>query len=204
MIVVLLAQILRPKGKTLGMELLPATDRPELMQGLTDLFNLPTLPSAGHVVSSDLQTVGVDLSLVPLDELLDYRHENKDLYRSYARNVRGFVRDISTLPAPQRQGSLEDRQDELADLANDLRKTSRRAWKRPASFALSGAGAVWTAASGDFLAALLALGALAAGLKEDGRRGSWSFQLSLFLSWRIQVPLTRIIHEVPESASRTV
>lgn len=122
----------------------------------------------------------MDLSLVPLDEVLDYRQENKDLYRRYARNVRAFVRDISTLPVPQRQESLKDRQDELADLANDLRKTSGSAWKRPASFKLSGAGAVWTAASGDPLGALFALGALAAGLKERERReaGVFSFLFS--------------------------
>ena len=179
LILVLLAQILRPKGKALGMELIPATDRPELMNGLTELLNIPSLPSAGNVVSADLQTVGVDLSLVPLDEVLDYRQQNKDIYQRYARNVQGFVRAVSTLPTDERKTAMEDRQDELADLANELRKMSRKAWKRPASFALSGAGAVW-AASGDPFGALLALGALAAGLEEGGtaEAGAFSFLFS--------------------------
>ena len=86
---------------------------------------------------------------------------------------------VSTLPTDERKTAMEDRQDELADLANELRKMSRKAWKRPASFALSGAGAVW-AASGDPIGALLAFGALAAGLEEGGKAeaGAFSFLFS--------------------------
>jgi hypothetical protein len=180
LILVLLAQILRPKGKVLGMNLIPATDRPELMSGLTELLNIPSLPSAGHVVSSDLETVGVNLSLIPLDEVLDYRQQHKDIYQRYARNVRSFVQTIGTLPNQERKAALEDRKKELADLANELRKMSGKAWKKPASFALSGAGAVWTAVSGDPFGALFALGALAAGLGEGNKTeaGAFSFLFS--------------------------
>ena len=180
LILVLLAQILRPKGKELGMELIPATDLPVIMNGLVELLNIPSLPSAGNVVTYDLQTVGVDLSLIPLDEVLDYRQQNKEIYQRYARNVRGFIRDVSTLPSDERATAMDDRQEELADLANALRKMSRKAWKLPASFALSGAGAVWTAASGNPLGALLALGALATGLEKGGKAeaGAFSFLFS--------------------------
>jgi hypothetical protein len=179
-ILVLLAQLLRPKGNALGVALTPATDRPELVQALSELLDAPALPSAGHVVTSDLLTVGVDLSLVPLDEVLDYRQQNREIYRQYARNVRAFVRDLAGVSAPDRTSALADRQEELAELSNDLRRASRAAWKRPASFALSGGGAVWTATTGDPLGALLALGAFATGLEtgQTNSAGAFSFLFS--------------------------
>lgn len=50
LVLVLLAQILRPRGQNLGLDLSPATDRPELVGALQELL---------------LQTVGVDLTDVP-------------------------------------------------------------------------------------------------------------------------------------------
>ena len=65
LILVLLSQILRPKGTALGFDLSPATDRPQLIGALTERLSLPSIPSCGHGVSLDLATVGVDLSTVP-------------------------------------------------------------------------------------------------------------------------------------------
>jgi len=70
LILVLLAQILRPRGASMGLDLSPATDQPRIVKALTELLELPTAPSAGHVVAFDLETVSVDLSAVPLDEVL--------------------------------------------------------------------------------------------------------------------------------------
>jgi hypothetical protein len=70
LILVLLSQILRSYGPKLGAELSPATDRPEVVRALGELLSLPDSPSAGHVVSLDLETVSVDLRLVPMDEVL--------------------------------------------------------------------------------------------------------------------------------------
>ena len=46
LILVLLAQILQPRGAALGVELLPVTDRPQLVSALTELLSHPDAPSA--------------------------------------------------------------------------------------------------------------------------------------------------------------
>ena len=70
LILVLLAQILRPNGGTQGMDLCPATDMPQIHRALGELLSIPSFVSSGHVVSMDLETVGINLSSKPLDEIL--------------------------------------------------------------------------------------------------------------------------------------
>ncbi|MFB8238301.1 hypothetical protein ACFC58_17285 [Kitasatospora purpeofusca] len=115
-------------------------------------------------VHRDLEDVGVDLSPVPLDEILDFRNRYGDDYKTYARELREFVRalDITDHPA-DRQRLLSDRSESLADQATALRR-ARRAWGRPlASLALAGAGAAWTLHQPDLVGALLGLSQAASG-----------------------------------------
>jgi hypothetical protein len=81
LILVLLSQILRPHGEKLGAELSPATDRPQLVHALQELLSLPDMLSAPHVVALDLETISVDLRLVPMNEVLGFRKENLKEYR---------------------------------------------------------------------------------------------------------------------------
>ncbi len=179
LILVLLSQILRPKGTALGLDLSPATDRPQLIEALTEFLSLPTLPSAGHVVSLDLTTVGVDLSAVSIDEVLGFRADHLAAYRQYARSVRRFVRELSLLPLEERRRALDEREAELTDLAAQLRKTARRFWRRPASFALSIAGAAWRLSAGDPVGAALGVGAAILGMKgEKTETGAYSYLFS--------------------------
>ncbi len=180
LVLVLLSQILRPKGSALGLDLSPATDRPQLVQALTELLSLPNLPSAGHVVALDLATVGVDLSAVPIDEVLGFRAEHLAAHRQYARAVRRFVRELSLLPSGERDAALDDRETELTELAAQLRKTARRFWRRPASFALSIAGAAWRLTMGDPIGAAIGVGAaIAGGVKGDkAETGAYSYLFS--------------------------
>jgi hypothetical protein len=163
LILVLLAQILRPRGPPMGFDLSPATDQFRIVRALTEFLDLPAAPSAGHVVAFDLQTVSVDLSSVPLDEVLSFREGNRSEHRRYVRSVREFARELSLMPEQERASAFKDRQAELDDLANDLKRTARSAWKRPASFALGLAGASWTYATGDPTGALLGAGAILVG-----------------------------------------
>jgi hypothetical protein len=183
LILVLLAQILRPAGAKLGLELSPTTDRPELIGGLAELLSVPSLSSAGAVVYSDLETVGVNLGSVPLDEILDYRRQHHAPYRAYARGVRDFVRHLSVLGPGEREAALSDRLAELADVAVDLRRLGRSAWKKPASLALAGSGAVWSVANGDPLGAVLGLTAtlLGEGPQSDDaqRAGAFSYLFTM-------------------------
>ena len=67
-VLVLLAQILRSKRQEVGMELSPATDRPQLVEALSEPLADGSPASIGRVVAFDLETVAPDLSAVPLDE----------------------------------------------------------------------------------------------------------------------------------------
>jgi hypothetical protein len=93
-VLVLLAQILRPRGRNEGVELSPATDRPEIQSALSEVLGLAPFHSAGHVVSRDLEVVGVDLSSRPLEEILEFKAEHGAEFRTYARDLREFVRSV--------------------------------------------------------------------------------------------------------------
>jgi hypothetical protein len=178
LVLVLLAQVLRPYGKMIGKELSPATDRPELTDALAELLSLPLAPSSGHVISSDLETVSVDLGPVPIAEVLSFRQEHYQEHRAYIRAVRQFVRDLSLLPRKEIPEAFDDRREELRDIAADLKRISGKAWKRPASFALSMVGAAWMLTTGDPIGAFLAAGAGILGGeagREKGEIGAYSY-----------------------------
>ncbi len=179
-VLVLLAQILRPKGPHLGMELSPATDHPQLVEALSELLAGGLPASAGRVVAFDLETVAPDLSSVPLDEVLGFRKVHHREFREYARNVRQFVREVSTLPVREREKAFRDRQEQIRDLASDLKNTGRKAWRRPASFALTITGAAWKWQTGDPIGALLAaagaVGAAVGGGRTEVNAYSYLFQ----------------------------
>lgn len=156
LILTLLSQILRPYGSARQICLNPVTDRPRLVSALAEMLSLPTAPSHGQVVSFDLNAVGVDVGAVPIDEILSFRHENLAQYSQYRRSIRLFAHELGRMSAEERDLAFEDRQAKLDEMAADLKRTSRRAWKKPASFALGFTGAAWTLASGDPLGAVLA------------------------------------------------
>jgi hypothetical protein len=177
LVLVLLAQILRSHGPKLGAELSPATDRPDVMQALEELLSLPDSPSAAHVVSLDLETVSVDLRLVPMDEVLGFRKEYFKEHRAYVRSVRKLTRDLAQLPVEEREEELKDRRDELQAIANDLKTVSRKAWRRPAGFALGMAGAFWKLKGNDYMGTLLAAAGAVVALKskEKADTGAYSY-----------------------------
>lgn len=164
LILVLLSQALCPTGKKHGLNLIPVTDRPDVHQSLIELLDLPLMPSAGHVVSFDLQTVGGDLGPVPLDEVLDFRNQYGAICRKYMRDLERYLREISGLPRDEQVHALEQRQKEITDTAGDLRQITPQDWAHVVSFAFTLAGAVWTTTRGDLIGGLLTAGAEAANL----------------------------------------
>ncbi|HEY4219379.1 MAG TPA: hypothetical protein VGM67_19680 [Gemmatimonadaceae bacterium] len=177
MVLVLLAQILRSNSHTLGVELCPTTDRPEVLQALGDLLNSADLPSAGKVVSLDLNHVGVDLSDVPIDQVLEFRQRHGPELQSYARDVRAFVRLVGVVPESERRSAYPDREAELKHRAFELARESQSYWRQPAAFLLGilGAAATLAGASG-FGAAFAAGGAFAnLGSPKQGAGGAYSY-----------------------------
>lgn len=179
LVLVLLAQILRPSGKGQGLDLAPATDRPELVGALRELLAIESAPSTGHVVALDLQTVGVDLEDVPLDEVLGFRRAHLSEHRRYATDVRRFVRDLSLLSQPERERELATRKQDIQEAAASLRGLSTKAWKRRAAFGLSIAGAAWTATTGNPVGAALAVGGAILGFQSTPKEsGAYSYLFS--------------------------
>jgi hypothetical protein len=162
LVLVLLAQILRSRGREEGLELLPATDVPLIHAALQDFLEIPSPISAGHVVSLDVNTVGLDLSAVPIDEVLDYRKENAASYRSYMRSIRQLVRLMQGLSDEDQQSALRDRREEISDMASSLQKSVPKTWRKRAAFGLQLVGAGVRAHSGDVPGAALATAATVA------------------------------------------
>ena len=158
LILVLLAQILRPKGVDMGMTLSPATDRPCLVDALKEIISKPdaSSPSISDIVSFDMAMVGVDLGSVPMEEILDFRQQNYSQHRDYSLSVRKFARELSLMPPEERPVVFEQRQEELDDAVSALKKVNRIAWRKPISFGISFAGAAWTYHSGDPIGAAIA------------------------------------------------
>ncbi|MFF2548382.1 hypothetical protein ACFVUY_38300 [Kitasatospora sp. NPDC058063] len=122
------------------------------------------------LVHQDAVDVGVDLSGVPLDEVLDFRRQHGEGYRRYARELRRFVAALDAAPMTIDKLRLRrDRSQEIADYAADLRR-ARRGWVRPlASLALAAAGAAWTLRQADVVGSAVAAAGAAAGFTSPGR-----------------------------------
>ncbi len=164
LILVLLAQILRPVGREHGFDLWPTTDREDVHKGLGELLSLPIMASASHVVSLDLETVGIDLSAVPIQDILEFRAEYREDYRSYTRQLRQFIYDAGRLTSADDANILKHRQNEISFAARSLRANTIRTWGRRAAFGLSLAGAVWTIGTQDRLSGLFTATSAIAGL----------------------------------------
>jgi hypothetical protein len=193
LILVLLAQILRPRGEEYGVELFPATDQPKLQRALVELLSLPTLRSAGHVVTLDMQTVGLDLSAVPLDDILEFRDKHGLEHRRYMRNLRRFVDEIASLQDEEQARRLRDRTSEIADAAASLRSVHESLAKRGAlagkvlGMGCSIAGALWPDSGigllgGLFSGASGAAGALEPKLAPEAAAYSYMFEAQRHLN----------------------
>ncbi|HXG26527.1 MAG TPA: hypothetical protein VNL94_06720 [Candidatus Binatia bacterium] len=182
-ILVLISQLARGRGRRLGLDLHPVTSDRSAASGMVETLGLPTAPSAGHVVTLDLEAVGVDLSTVPLDEVIGFRDQHAAEFRAYARKLRELVAALSPLDQADRDRLLADRREEMADEAHSLRKTAMRAWQTAqpvASVGLGVVGATWAVQEGNlgWAALNLALGIVGAALPQS-EVGAYSYLYSV-------------------------
>jgi hypothetical protein len=71
-ILVLLSQLARQRGTRRGMDLHPVTSEYSAVEDVLELLSLPAMPSAGRVVTLDMESVALNLQSVPLDDILDF------------------------------------------------------------------------------------------------------------------------------------
>lgn len=171
----LLAQLAREAGQRQGFDLHPATNTDRAAEVLGSFFNLKPMPSRGHVVSFDLETVSIDLDAVPLDDVLGFRRDNADAYRKYMSDLRAFALQLSLAEEVERKRMLADRRAEIDEQARELTGRVRKAFKSPkkvTGFGLGLAGAAWSLATMNPVpAALGVLGAIT-GMAPDKASGS--------------------------------
>jgi hypothetical protein len=176
-ILVLLAQLARGAGSRRGLNLHPFTDQPEAIDGLVQVLGLQPLPSAGSVVALDLEQVTLNLETVPLEDVLVFRAEYASEHRAYVRNLRKFLRELSSIADPrERLRAIADRREELSEAAHDLKQSAQRRLRRPlAGFALGIAGAGWAGIGDPIGAALTAAGLIVSGLPGGSEPTAYSY-----------------------------
>ncbi|HJT95370.1 MAG TPA: DUF6236 family protein [Mycobacterium sp.] len=171
----LLAQFAREAGQRQGFDLHPATNDPRIGQAFDNLLNLEPMPSRGHVISLDIETVAIDLSAVPLDEVLSFRSEHADSFRRYRTNLRSFALELSLADPGEQHAMLADRRATLEEEARALTHRVRQSFKsgkRVTGFGLGVAGAAWSVATSNPVPAVLGLLGAATGMAPDTKSGN--------------------------------
>jgi hypothetical protein len=182
LVLTLFAQALRTTLGQRGINLHLATDSDDVVDGMASVLGFDSRVDAMNPLqlNNDLSDVGVDLSAVPLDEVLSFREENGQHYRAYAKGLRDLLASLAQAAPIERQQILQERKNDIRDQASDLRHLSRRAFgTQTATLLLSLAGAAWTLHTGDPIGAILAgaSAGLAAAPAEDGSVTAYSYLL---------------------------
>jgi len=181
-----LPQLVRGAAEADGLALQPVTGNPRSVRALMASLDLPGSPTRGSVVSADLEQVMFNLDIVPLDEVLDFRRQHGASYRSYARDLRRFVRGQATLEEDAREVAFADRREAIVDAADELRRLARKAWRRPlASFGLGIAGSAVALSLGNPIGAGISASAALLGLQrraDPATAYSYLFQVQERLS----------------------
>ena len=85
-ILVILGQLAREAGDRRGMAVHPATDWPGAATDLLDTLSREPMPSCEGVVKLDLEPVTLDLSTIPLEDVLKLREDHQVAHKAYMRS----------------------------------------------------------------------------------------------------------------------
>ncbi len=150
-ILVILGQLSRAAGAKRGLTIHPTTNQPKAIVDLINTLSMESMPSYGKVISFDLEPVTLNMSSIPLDDVLQFRTEHQTAYRTYIRDLRRFVAELAGIKNPEEQELLLlERRQEIADAAHDIRRsTTRSLMKNLSSWSLGIAGSAWSLSTGD-------------------------------------------------------
>lgn len=115
------------------------------------------MQTTSGTVILDAEPVKLNLDLVPLDEVLDFRAEHQASHKAYMRDIRRFMAELAHIDVlTDREAELLERREEIADTARDLQRVTRRAFRQNLrSCSLGIAGSAWSLATGDPLGFIL-------------------------------------------------
>ena len=179
-ILVILGQLAREAGDRRGMAIHPATDFPKAATDLLNTLSRERMPSCEGVVKLDLEPVTLDLSTIPLEDVLKLREEHREAHKAYMRSLRGFLVELGRISDPEeREAALLERRQEIADLAHDTRRSmGRSVRKNLKSWSMGIAGGAWSVLGGDILGATIGALGLGTDLVAGGREktvGAYSY-----------------------------
>ena len=165
-ILVILGQLARGAGERRELAVHPATDSPSAAADLLTALSREPMPSCNGIVKLDLEPVTLDLSSIPLEDVLKLREEHQKAHRAYMQSLRGFLVELGRIrDAPEREAALLERRQEIADLAHENRRSvGQSVGKSLASWSMGIAGGIWSATTGDILGATVGALGLGAGL----------------------------------------
>ncbi len=166
---------LRQDPKT-GALLSPSTDNPQYAENARKMWYAASdLASIAQVIESDSHQVGMDTSLVPMDEYLDFRRQNRTAHRRYMNSVRGFFEQVSASPEVRRPHLIAERRTEIREYAAELNKATIRSMAQPTSLIFAIAGVAWSACTLDPTGALIGTTSLLAGAVPQRDNGTYSY-----------------------------
>lgn len=150
---VLLAQLLRGAASRRGRILHPATGNSDAMGDFAKVMSMDWVPSSSGVIEFDLEPAGIDLSAVPLDDLLRFREEHGTAHRKYMLDLRRFMAEIASAEgAQERKALLRERKREMAERARELHRSANHALgMKLAARSLGLASCAWALGSGDLV-----------------------------------------------------
>ena len=165
-ILVILGQLSRGAGKRHGLVLHPATNSQQAAGDLVATLARDSMPSCSSVISFDLEPVSLDMSMIPLEDVLQLRQELGTSHKEYMRSLRGFLLELGQIEDPkEREVMLLQRRQEIADKAHDNQRSTRLSLgKNLASWSLGITGASWSLGTGDLLGVALGAAGLATGV----------------------------------------
>ncbi|MDE2981789.1 MAG: hypothetical protein OXU74_11395 [Gemmatimonadota bacterium] len=161
-ILTLLGQLSRAAGSKRGLVVHPTTQDRGAVEDLISTLSREAMPSRTNVIAFDLEPVGLNLSSIPLDDVVQFRAERRDAHRAYMRDLQRCMAELAAINEPeQREALLLQRREEIAAAAHDIRRTAGRAFgKSLSSWSLGLTGAAWALTTGDLLGAALSAAGL--------------------------------------------
>ena len=173
-VLVILAQLARSAGTKNHLLVHPTTDDITALGDLVETLSREKMPSRSNVIAFDLEPVGLNLDLVPIDELLQFRAEHQAAHKAYMRDLRGFMSELSDINEPEeREIELSRRRQDISAAARELQRNTRTAIGRNlASLSFGISGSVWSALSGDVLGAVFSALGLGTGFFPESKKVS--------------------------------
>ena len=160
-ILVVLGQLSRAVGIERGLTIHPTTNYPQAIADLIATLSRDPMPSCGKVIKFDLEPVSLNMDLIPLDDLLQYRAEHRDAHKAYMRNLQLFMVELASVDVlEEREKLLLERRQEIEDAAFEIRRSTLKEFRKNlASWSLGFVGSAWSLSAGDYLGAVLSAAA---------------------------------------------